>query len=91
MIIQRVAELADQREVSMTEIALAWLLTKATAPVVGATKLSHIEGAAKAVELKLSEAEITYLEELYIPHKLVGVMAQNTAATAKEKHVWTVQ
>lgn len=89
-IIRRVAELADQRNVSMTEVSLAWLLIKATAPVVGATKLSHIEGAAKAAALKLSEAEIAYLEELYIPHKLVGVMAQNIAATAKKNQVWTV-
>ena len=58
VIIQRAAELAERRGVSMTEISLAWLLTKVTAPVVGATKLSHIEGAAKAVELELSEDEI---------------------------------
>lgn len=87
--IQRAAELAERRGVSMTEISLAWLLTKVTAPVVGATKLSHIEGAAKAVELELSEDEIHYLEESYIPHRLVGVMAQNTAASSGESHVWT--
>lgn len=89
VIIQRTAELAERRSVSMTEISLAWLLTKVTAPVVGATKLSHIEGAAKAVELELSEDEIHYLEEPYIPHRLVGVMAQNTAASSGESHVWT--
>lgn len=61
----------------MTEISLAWLLTKVTAPVVGATKLSHIDGAAKAVDLTLTRDEIEYLEELYVPHALVGVMAQN--------------
>ncbi len=76
-IIKRVEELADKRGVSMTEIALAWLLTKSTSPVVGATKLSHVEGAAKAVELRLTDEEITYLEELYVPHALAGVMAQN--------------
>ena len=53
-IIQRVAELADKHGVSMTEISLAWLLTKVTSPVVGATKLHHIEGAAKAVDLELT-------------------------------------
>lgn len=89
IIINRVAELAEQRGVSMTEIALAWLLTKVTAPVVGATKLHHIEGAAKAVDLALSEDEIIYLEETYMPHNLVGVMAQNTQASAKESHVWS--
>ena len=88
-IIQRVAELADRRGVSMTEISLAWLLTKVTAPVVGATKLHHIEGAAKAVDLKLTAEERAYLEEPYVPHPLVGVMAQNTPAAAKESHVWS--
>lgn len=85
----RVAELADQRGVTMTEISLAWLLTKATSPVVGATKLHHIEGAAKAVDLVLSKEEIAYLEEPYVPHALVGVMAQNTVAAAKKSHVWS--
>lgn len=89
VIIRRVAELAEQRGVSMTEIALAWLLTKVTAPVVGATKLSHIEGAAKSVEISLTPEEIAYLEEPYVPHKLVGVMAQNTPAAAKGQHVWS--
>ena len=78
-IIWRVAELADRRGVSMTEISLAWLLTKVAAPVVGATKLHHIEGAVKAAELTLTAKETAYLEEPYLPHKLVGVMAQNTA------------
>lgn len=76
-IIARVAELADRRGVSMTEISLAWLLTKVTAPVVGATKFSHADGAAKAVELELTQEEISYLEEPYVPHALVGVMAEN--------------
>ena len=88
LIIDRVAQLAEKRGVSMTEVSLAWLLTKVTAPVAGATKLHHIEGAAKAVELSLTPEETAYLEEPYVPHKLVGVMAQNTAAAAKEQHVW---
>lgn len=88
VIISRVAKLAEKREVSMTEISLAWLLTKVTSPVVGATKLHHIEGAAKATSLKLSEEEIVYLEEPYMPHRLVGVMAQNTKATKSENKVW---
>lgn len=75
-IIARVAELAGKHGVSMTEISLAWLLTKVTSPVVGATKLHHIEGAAKAVDLELIADEIAYLEEPYVPHKLVGVMAR---------------
>lgn len=86
-ILTRVAELADRRGVSMTEIALAWLLTKVTAPVVGATRLSHIEGAVKAADLTLTTDECTWLEKLYTPHPLVGVMAQNTAAAARDSHV----
>ncbi len=88
-IIDRVAELAEKRGVTMTEVSLAWLLTKVTSPVVGATKLRHIEGAAKAVDLALTEEECAWLEELYVPHPLAGVMAQNKPAAAKEKHVWS--
>lgn len=76
-IIDRVYEIAQKRGVSMTEVSLAWLLTKVAAPVVGATKFSHVDGAAKAVDLELTDEETTYLEELYVPHALVGVMAQN--------------
>lgn len=88
-IIQRVAELAGRHGVTMTEVSLAWLLTKVTAPVVGATKLHHVEGAAKAAELALTPEECAYLEAPYVPHALVGVMAQNTQAAAKESHVWS--
>lgn len=89
VIIARVAEIAEKRGVSMTEVSLAWLLTKVTAPVVGATKLHHVEGAAAAVDLQLTPQETAYLEEPYVPHRLVGVMAQNTSASASEKHVWS--
>ncbi len=89
VIIRRVAELAERHGVTMTEVSLAWLLTKVAAPVVGATKMHHVEGAAKSVDLVLSEEEIQYLEEMYVPHRLVGVMAQNTPAASKDKHVWT--
>ena len=58
VIIARVAELAKKRGVSMTEISLAWLLTKVTAPIVGATKLSHVDGMAKAADLCLTKEEI---------------------------------
>ena len=47
------------------------------------------DAAAKAVNLELTPQEIHYLEEAYVPHKLVGVMAQNTSASAKESHVWS--
>ena len=77
IIIERVVELAKKRGVTMTEISLAWLLTKVTSPVVGATKPHHIDGAVNAVDIELTPDEVSYLEEEYVPHKLVGVMAQN--------------
>lgn len=89
IIIGRVAEVAEKRGVSMTEVALAWLLTKVAAPVVGTTKITQIEGAVKAVDLTLTQDEIHYLEEAYVPHRLVGVMAQNTAEASGDQHVWS--
>lgn len=76
-IVNRVEELAKKHDVSMTEISLAWLLTKSTVPIVGATKLLHVDGAVESVKIQLTDEEILFLEELYVPHRLVGVMAQN--------------
>ncbi len=87
-IIERVVELSEKYGVTMTEISLAWLLTKVTSPVAGATKFHHIDGAVKSVDLKLSDEDLNYLEELYTPHKLVGVMAQNKPTSKKESQVW---
>ena len=89
LIIERVSELAEKHGVTMTEISLAWLLSKVASPIVGATKLSHIEGAARAVDLELTEEETAYLEEPYVPHSLAGVMAQNKRENANQKHVWS--
>ena len=88
-IIERVAELARVHGVAMTEIALAWLMSKGAIPVAGATKLSHVEGAAHATALTLTEEEVAYLEACYMPHPLVGVMAQNTQETADRPKVWS--
>ena len=87
-VIERVVEVAEAHGVTMTEVSLAWLLTKVTAPIVGATKLHHVDGAVAAVELELSAEEIAYLEEPYVPHAIVGVMAQNKPADANKEHVW---
>ena len=76
-IIKRVEELADKYKVSMSEVSLSWLFSKVDSPVVGATKKHHIDTAVKAVDLKLSHEDNNYLEELYVPHELVGVLAQN--------------
>ena len=88
-IIERVAELARLHGVSMTEIALAWLIHKGAIPVAGATKLSHVEGVARATEQALTEEEVAYLEACYTPHALVGVMAQNTQEAADRPGVWS--
>ncbi len=76
-IIRRVAALSEKRGLTRTQIALGWLLTKVTSPIVGATKIKHIEEATSAVGVELSGEEIAYLEEPYVPHKLVGVMSFN--------------
>lgn len=89
VIIKRVMEIADKRGVSMTEVSLAWLLTKVTSPIVGATKKHHVDGMANAVDLHLTPEEISYLDECYVPHPLVGVMAQNTPSAADRQQVWT--
>jgi aryl-alcohol dehydrogenase-like predicted oxidoreductase len=88
LVIARVAEVADAHGVSMTEVSLAWLLTKVTSPVVGATKPHHVDGAVAAIELKLTADEVAYLEEPYVPHAIVGVMAQNKPSAAGKEHVW---
>ena len=77
VIIQRVEELAQKRNCSMSEISLAWLMSKVASPIVGATKLIHIDTACKACDLKLTNEEMKYLEECYKPHPLVGVMKEN--------------
>lgn len=70
---ERVAEIAANRGISRAQIALAWLLQKeeVTAPIMGSTKISHLEDAVSALSVKLTFEEITRLEELYIPHPLV--------------------
>lgn len=74
LIIDRVGELASRYGVSRVEISLAWLFSKTTlaAPVIGATKMSHVETAVKATGIALDPADIAYLEEPYVPHRIVG-------------------
>lgn len=87
VIVERVMELADRYGVEMTQVALAWLLTKVESPIVGATKLHHIEGAARSLDLQLTADDIRYLEEPYVPHNLSGVMAVNKPVM-NEEPVW---
>ena len=73
-VVDRASEVAGARGVAQAQVALAWLLHKpgVTAPIVGATKLQHLEDALAAVELSLSEDEILRLQEPYIPHAISG-------------------
>ncbi|WP_139990603.1 aldo/keto reductase [Paenibacillus paridis] len=70
---ERVAEVAANRGIPRAQIALAWLLQKeeVTAPIIGSTRISHLEDAVSALSVTLTPEEITSLEELYIPHPLV--------------------
>ena len=73
-VVDRVAEVAAARGVPAAQVALAWLLHKpsVTAPIVGATKLEHLEDAVAAEKLALDDAEIARLEEPYVPHSIAG-------------------
>jgi aryl-alcohol dehydrogenase-like predicted oxidoreductase len=74
VIVERVAEIAEKHNVERVHIALAWLLQKpqVAAPIIGATKESHLEDAVKALDVKLTKEEIEYLEALYVPHNIMG-------------------
>jgi len=73
-VVERLTQVAAARGVPRAQVALAWLLAKPiiTAPIVGATKLQHLDDALAAVTLKLSAQEITLLEEPYVPHAIAG-------------------
>ncbi len=89
VIIARVAAVAQQRGISMSDVSLAWLLSKVASPIVGATKLHHIENAVRSVDIALTEDEVNYLEEAYMPHNLSGVLAQNRK-NMTVKPVWNI-
>jgi 1-deoxyxylulose-5-phosphate synthase len=74
-VIDRAGEVAAERGVSTAQVALSWLLHKpgVTAPIVGATRLEHLEDALEAEQLPLSEEEIARLEEPYVPHPVSGI------------------
>ncbi len=70
----RVVDLAGRRGVQPTQVALAWLLAQpgVTAPIIGASKLPHLEAAVQALEIRLSADELTFLEARYEPHRVLG-------------------
>ncbi len=73
-VVNRAKSLAEQKEVSTAQIALAWLLHKpgVTAPIIGASKMRHLEEAVAAVDIPLTDNEIDQLEEPYQPHPILG-------------------
>lgn len=76
-IIKRVEELSEKYGVSMSQIALAWQYGKGvTAPIVGATSMPHFDDAVKAVDLTLADEDMSYLEEAYARHKIVGALPE---------------
>ncbi|MWP49039.1 MULTISPECIES: aldo/keto reductase [unclassified Gilliamella] len=74
-IVQRVHQLSEKYGVTMTQIALAWQFAKGvTAPIIGATKTKYLDDAVGAIKVSLSEDDIAYLQEPYIPHRIVGAI-----------------
>ncbi len=73
-VVERVAEIADKHGARRVHIALAWLLHKepVTAPIIGATRTTHLEDAVGALSVRLTREEVAYLEEPYAPHPVVG-------------------
>jgi len=73
-IADRVGEVAARRGISRMQVALAWVLSRpgVAAPIVGASKLEHLEEAVDALEVKLTAEDCKYLEELYQPHSVIG-------------------
>lgn len=73
-VVARVAEIAEKHGVPRVHVALSWLLQKepVAAPIIGATKTSHLEDAIGALSVKLTQEEVAYLEEPYVPHPIVG-------------------
>lgn len=73
-IIDRVVELAKQKDISPAQLALSWLLSKeaGVVPILGATSVRHVEEAVEALRIRLSEHDVAYIEELYKPRALIG-------------------
>lgn len=77
-ITERVHDLADKYNVKMAQIALAWEWAKGVAsPIVGSTKVRHLDDAAGAFDVHLTPEDVAYLEEPYIPHKIIGAIDHN--------------
>ena len=74
-IVARVRELSEKYGITMTQVALAWQFANGvTAPIIGATKARYFDDAVGALDVQLTPQDISYLEELYVPHKVVGAL-----------------
>ena len=79
-IVKRVQELSEKHNCKMSQIAIAWQWAKGvTAPIVGATRTGYLDDATNALNVKLSPEDIAYLEEMYVPHPIVGAIDKNPA------------
>lgn len=77
-IVKRVSELAEKYGCNMSQLAIAWQWAKGVAsPIIGATKQQHFDDAAGALDIKLEPEDVAYLEELYVPHPVVGAIDKN--------------
>ena len=80
LIVKRVAELAEKYGCKMSQIAISWHIAKGVAsPIIGATKIKYLEEAVNSFNVKLTAEDIAYLEEPYIPHRIVGAIDKNPA------------
>ena len=75
IIIDRVAEIAEKRGITRSQVSLAWLIEKGCVPVIGSTKIAHLEDSVGSIGIKLTREDVSYLEEAYVPHKIVGPLA----------------
>ena len=74
-IVKRVNEIAQKYAVTMTQVALAWQFAKGvTSPIIGATKTQYLDDSVGALKVSLTKDDIAYLEELYLPHRIVGAL-----------------
>ena len=74
-IVKRVNEIAQKYAVTMTQVALAWQFAKGVAsPIIGATKTQYLDDSVGALKVSLTKEDIAYLEELYLPHRIVGAL-----------------
>ena len=86
-IVLRIQEIANKMKITMAQVSLAWMFSKplVASPVIGCTKVKQLEELCESVKIKLSEDDIKYLEELYLPHKTVGCLKKGDLSFGDKK------